>query len=115
MRCCSLIEVQAEPIFVESCNNDHTRQPYKTFLKVLEKRKKVSMELDQEGMICVAGTIISLSEYAMKNRCAYGSFGYYRFSTAFRLAIFGSNFSYWFEIVNPIFITTNESLKTVYN
>ena len=73
------------------------------------------MELDQEGMICVAGTIISLSEYAMKNRCAYGSFGYYRFSTAFRLAIFGSNFSYWFEIVNPIFITTNESLKTVYN
>ena len=60
-------------------------------------------------MICVAGTIISLSEYAMKkNRSAYGSFSYYMFSTAFRLAIFGSNFSYWFEIVNPIFITTND-------
>ena len=68
MRCCSLIEVQAEPILVESCNNDHTRQPYQTFLKVLEKRKKVSMELDQEGMVCVAGTIVSLSEYAMKKK-----------------------------------------------
>ena len=60
----------------------------------MEKQKKVSMELDQEGMVCVAGTFVSLSEYAMKNRSAYGSFGYYRFSTAFSLAIFGSNFSY---------------------
>ena len=77
-----------------SCNNDHTRQPKKNFFKFWKNRKKVSMELDQEGMVCVAGTIISVSEYAMKNRCAYGSFGYYRFSTAFSLAIFGSNFSY---------------------
>ena len=77
-----------------SCNNDHTRQPKKNFIKFWKNRKKVSMELDHEGMVCVAGTIVSLSEYAMKNRCAYGSFGYYRFSTAFSLAIFGSNFSY---------------------